>query len=173
VKSNSYYLLLKFKETTPPLTWGMAYRIASDDRDEVTSHLNYREKDGYSVATVDVYADEHANVPLIQGAITYIATPCNSSYLGHAPITHLAQHIFKSRGPSGLNVEYVMELVVAMRQFERPLVECDPHLFALEQELCRLMVAAMRPHLGEECFHFRFLKMHYPHLLSRSREGDQ
>lgn len=33
----------------------MAYYIASDDRDQVLNHLNYREKNGYSMEIVECF----------------------------------------------------------------------------------------------------------------------
>ena len=39
------------------VVWGMAYFIDSNDREAVIEHLNFREKNGYSMDTVSVYLE--------------------------------------------------------------------------------------------------------------------
>ena len=59
-------------------------------------------------------------------------------YLGPAPLDVIARQVATSRGPSGCNVEYVMNLARTMR--ETVPHEQDSHLFDLEQRLRELMV---------------------------------
>ena len=46
------------KDTTEDIVWGKAYRIASDNIDEVLKYLNFREKNGYTVDYVDFYPQD-------------------------------------------------------------------------------------------------------------------
>ena len=61
-------------------------------------------------------------------------------YLGPAPLTDIAKQIVTSKGPSGCNTEYVLNLAQEMRRIA-PGVE-DRHLFSLEGHI--------REILGEE-----------------------
>lgn len=65
--------------------------------------------------------------------VIYIATESNHNYLGPAPIPDIARQIVVSVGPSGKNIEYLLNLAESMRQIS-PYVH-DSHLFELEQEV--------------------------------------
>lgn len=64
-------------------------------------------------------------------ALLYIATPVNEHWIGGLPEETLAEMIVGSRGPSGHNVEYLIRLVMFMRE-ELPGME-DDHLFKLDK----------------------------------------
>lgn len=64
-------------------------------------------------------------------ALLYIATPANEHWIGALPEKKLAEMIVGSRGPSGHNVEYLIRLVMFMRE-ELPGIE-DDHLFKLNE----------------------------------------
>ncbi|KAI8802200.1 ChaC-like protein, partial [Cladochytrium replicatum] len=123
--------------------WGLAIKVPDDQVEFVRAHLDHREKNGYETFTVDVYNPSLSlarnrdssnttttyseNEPVVKGALLYVATSENRSFLGPVPIPRLAQHILRSEGPSGRNVDYFLGLVHAMRA----LVEyrdMDPHL---------------------------------------------
>ena len=60
--------------------------------------------------------------------IVYIAPVDNVAFLGDAPLKEMARHIQGSAGPSGRNVDYLLELAAALRDLGAD----DPHVFALE-----------------------------------------
>jgi cation transport regulator ChaC len=100
---------------------GVAYAIGAAALDAVVSHLDHREKGGYSRHAVALHLDGHAApVP----GLVYIGAETNADYLGPAPIEELAAQIRAARGPSGTNVEYVLRLAEALRE----LGESDDHV---------------------------------------------
>ena len=59
--------------------WGVAYKIRTEDVDQVTQHLDYREKNGYVKKTVNFHPKE----TLEPFKLTlYVATEENESYAG-------------------------------------------------------------------------------------------
>lgn len=106
--------------------WGVAYRIATDDVAAVVSQLDHREQGGYSRHTALVREAEHA--PPFAEAVVYVATTDNTNYLGCAPLPEIADQVVASHGPSGSNVEYVLELARALRAMGAR----DDHVFRLE-----------------------------------------
>ncbi|THH10573.1 hypothetical protein EW145_g1226 [Phellinidium pouzarii] len=119
------------------IVWGVAHTIDPAQADEVREYLDYREKDGYTVESTDVYGvvngEEEA---LIQGATVYVGRPDNPSFIGSQPIEDLAQRIFRSVGPSGKNSVYLYELANAVRKLAPE--SFDSHLFALEKRVKEL-----------------------------------
>ncbi|WP_437820491.1 gamma-glutamylcyclotransferase [Sorangium sp. So ce1078] len=113
--------------------WGMAYRIADAELDEVLRALDHREKGGYARCDVPLYlADETARVESApRVAIVYMATPGNPDYLGEAPLAEIAAQVLASHGPSGSNVEYVLRLAEALASMKAS----DEHV----TELARLV----------------------------------
>jgi cation transport regulator ChaC len=108
---------------------GRAYLIREEDRADVLSHLDYREKGGYSMHEVDMEfsaPDEGSARGLI-----YIAVPGNPNWLGEAPQEQLAEQVRQSSGPSGTNVEYVLELAKALRAIGAE----DEHVFDLADKI--------------------------------------
>ncbi len=65
--------------------------------------------------------------PTVEGVI-YVAAEDNHAYLGPVEMEDMALHISQSRGPSGSNTEYVLQLAKALRE----LGDHDPHVYALE-----------------------------------------
>ncbi|KAM3956470.1 putative glutathione-specific gamma-glutamylcyclotransferase 2 [Aphomia sociella] len=110
------------------IVWGVAYKIRSKDIEQVTNHLDFREKNGYSKKTVTFHPKDNSVEPF--ELTLYVATEDNQSYAGPASIEDIARQVIKSKGPSGTNKEYVYNLAEAMRQLV-PTVK-DEHLFALE-----------------------------------------
>lgn len=60
--------------------WGIAYKIKQEDSEQVTQHLDYREKNGYTRKSVVFYPQDPKMdwFPLT----LYIATEDNESYAG-------------------------------------------------------------------------------------------
>lgn len=109
--------------------WGKAYLIAAENRISVLGHLDYREKGGYSMHEVDM-AFPRENNDTARGLI-YIATPGNPNWLGEAPLMSIAYQVLESVGPSGDNVEYVLELAKALRNMGAE----DDHVFDLARHV--------------------------------------
>lgn len=92
--------------------WGMAYRVDDADWDAALGRLDVRESGGYSRHVVEL---TFANVTRAgASAEMYVAGPDNPNYLGPAPLDAIARQVCASRGPSGHNVEYVLELHEAL-----------------------------------------------------------
>jgi cation transport regulator ChaC len=64
-------------------------------------------------------------------ATVYIADENNHAFLGPASVADIAIHIGNSRGPSGSNRAYLLELARALRELEI----VDEHVEELEQLL--------------------------------------
>ncbi len=104
---------------------GMAYLVDRAVADETFSQLDHREKNGYERHPVNLAFDqdgEHAE------GVVYIAPIDNFAYLGPAPLAEMASQIHRSEGPSGRNIEYLLELAEALRALGAD----DDHVFELE-----------------------------------------
>lgn len=93
---------------------------------EVKEYLDIREINGYSIQ----YAPFHQIQPSINGTthtsdtsdginhkiecLVYIGLPDNPQFMGPQNPQALAEHIVRSRGPSGKNVDYLYELETAL-----------------------------------------------------------
>lgn len=123
--------------STDEAVWGMAYRLHAESEAQILGALDLREQGGYERLELDVRipGDPRRAVR----ALTYVATPENTNYLGPAPIAEIAAQIIKSHGPSGANIDYVLEL-------ERALTELggvDPHVSELARAI-RAMTSAFQ-----------------------------
>ncbi|TGZ56799.1 putative glutathione-specific gamma-glutamylcyclotransferase 2 [Temnothorax longispinosus] len=142
--------------------WGLAYKISSENIENVVNHLDFREKGGYIKKTVLFYpcdfskSGSNANVVLNNLSRTsfstaslstasdeapfyltiYIGEEDNPNFAGMESIDTIARNIIVSRGVSGSNVEYLYKLASAMRTIA-PGVQ-DEHLFALESAVKEL-----------------------------------
>lgn len=108
--------------------WGRAYAVDREHQDRVLAALDHREKQGYDRCVVSLRFEDGPGPQ----ALMYIATPDNPSFAGETPLSELASIITARRGPSGSNIEYLLQLAEALRGMGVD----DPHVFALEA-LCR------------------------------------
>lgn len=115
--------------------YGIAYRIHNDDVESVLTHLDYREKGGYERKSIIFYPyyEEDKPFPLT----LYLGDHDNINYAGPADIKVIAEQVYRSKGPSGTNSEYVLKLAKAMKMFFPHIA--DDHLFSLEKELTNLI----------------------------------
>lgn len=110
---------------------GMAYRI-----DAATfAPLDHREKNGYVRLRLPIEIEGDDGVAAVVDGVTYIAEASNEAFLGPANLEQMARHILVSSGPSGSNIEYVLELAQALTALNAD----DPHVFTLERRLRQLM----------------------------------
>jgi cation transport protein ChaC len=114
--------------------WGMAYRVEAAAIDGILAGLDHREKGGYERFEVDL-SFASASVPR-EHSLMYVAGTSNVEYLGQAAVAVIARQVSASRGPSGSNVEYVLQLAQALRDMGAH----DEHVFEVE--------AALREELG-------------------------
>jgi cation transport regulator ChaC len=95
------------------VVWGMAYAIDRAAWPQTEADLELREQQGYARLTVDIglAAGEQAGHPVETVAgLMYVATPANPYFIGPEPLEMTADVVLRSRGPSGSNVDYVLEL---------------------------------------------------------------
>lgn len=107
------------------ICWGRAYEIDAPVWEHVARGLDHREKDGYVRHRERV---SFARDPQVE-ALVYVATPDNPSFLGDAPFDALVAQIRSAVGPSGTNVEYVLQLARALRAIGA----ADPHVDAIAE----------------------------------------
>lgn len=89
----------------------MAYRIESSKVAEVRDYLDIREINGYTIHYTPFYpADSSETI----NTLVYIGTPENDQFTGPQEPQALAEHIYRSVGPSGLNKEYLLCLESAL-----------------------------------------------------------
>lgn len=99
---------------------GRAYLVERD----VFDHLDHREKNGYERRDIEIFFDDAS-----AAGIVYIGAPDNFAWLGDAPLEEIAAHIRRSAGPSGKNIDYLLELARALRELGAE----DSHVFELER----------------------------------------
>ncbi len=109
---------------------GMAYLIGP----AVFDHLDSREKNGYLRHAVTIEFREGGST---QGLV-YIAPTNNDAFLGPATDDAIARQIVASSGPSGRNIDYLLQLADALRAMH---VE-DTHVFAIERRVLELVGAS-------------------------------
>lgn len=91
--------------------WGTAYRIEAEKVDEVREYLDIREINGYTIHFTPFHpADGSSTIK----TLVYIGTPENDQFMGPQDPQDLAEHIYKSKGPSGLNKDYLLSLETAL-----------------------------------------------------------
>ncbi|KAI6878560.1 hypothetical protein KC363_g2379 [Hortaea werneckii] len=146
--------------SAPPRVWGAAYRIPSPRVAEVKEYLDIREINGYSIqytpfnssvlppspqpADQDMTATfqtihpapeiNTSALPARIQCLVYIGLPSNPQFLGPQDPQALAEHIVKSRGPSGENTEYLYQLEEALQGLSRE--SGDEHISDLARR-CR------------------------------------
>ncbi|KAG2024092.1 hypothetical protein CC2G_001681 [Coprinopsis cinerea AmutBmut pab1-1] len=120
------------------VVWGIAYTIDPAYVAEVRDYLDYREKDGYTLETLDIYnVDSQGNESvIIHNAYCYVGRNDNPSFIGSEPLDALSKTIWRSVGPSGPNKEYLYRLADAVRELSPS--SYDSHLFALEDLVKKL-----------------------------------
>ncbi|CAM1311349.1 CHAC2 (predicted) [Pycnogonum litorale] len=121
---------------TEEKVYGIAYKIAEEDIENVRKHLDYREKNGYEIIDVIFYpTDETARESFhLQ---LYIGHRSNPFYLGPADEDVIAKQILTSHGQSGPNTEYLFNLAKTMRRIAPQFH--DSHLYDIEAQVKQLL----------------------------------
>ncbi|KAK8164159.1 ChaC-like protein [Phyllosticta citrichinensis] len=96
--------------------WGAAYHIPSRHAAEVRDYLDIREINGYSIQYTPFHPAPTADNPKPSPihCMVYIGLPENPQFVGPQDPQALAEHILKSKGPSGENKEYLYMLETAL-----------------------------------------------------------
>ncbi|KAL8708321.1 MAG: hypothetical protein Q9220_006796 [cf. Caloplaca sp. 1 TL-2023] len=119
------------RQAQPYRVWGAAYHIPAPHVKEVQAYLDLREINGYSIQytsfTSVVPPAEESQLqqqqqyegakPIreIKKCMVYIGLPSNPQFLGPQDPDVLAERIWRCRGPSGENREYLFMLEEALR----------------------------------------------------------
>ncbi|KAL8933586.1 MAG: hypothetical protein Q9216_006294 [Gyalolechia sp. 2 TL-2023] len=114
--SHSHFLTLHPNLKPPPRpspVWGAAYHIPPEHVSEVRSYLDIREINGYSIQYTP-FQPADLTLPVLGECMVYIGLPENPQFLGVQDPDELARHIWKSKGPSGENKEYLFMLEEAL-----------------------------------------------------------
>lgn len=112
--------------------WGMAFAVSPDEAPSVLRNLDVREQGGYERLLLPMHDDRGK---FLGQGLAYRALPGNPNDLGPAPISAIAQQVISARGPSGPNIEYVLNLDAALNALR---VE-DDHVTALAAQVRTLM----------------------------------
>ena len=113
--------------------WGNAYKLDPLDEERVLAGLDHREKGGYRRLELPVNFDEKSWEP----GITYHAAKSNADYLGEASIHDIARQVIAASGPSGPNIDYVLQLEKALAEMKA----VDPHVSEVAA-MVRAMIGA-------------------------------
>ncbi|KAK4997452.1 hypothetical protein LTR66_003147 [Elasticomyces elasticus] len=130
----------------PPRTWGAAYHIPAPKVAEVREYLDIREINGYSMQYTPFhvspsYEEKHSTAGPIN-CLVYIGLPDNPQFLGPQDPQALAEHIVRSRGPSGENRDYLFELDQALAELSKE--SGDEHVHDLARR-CREIESTLSP----------------------------
>ena len=111
------------------ICWGMGYRIAPQDWEDVLRVLDDRESGGFERIPMDLCFSDTSRPAA--PALAYVARSGNPNFLGPAPLGEMVAQIRRARGKSGTNVDYVLRLASALRELEME----DEHVFALAEQV--------------------------------------
>lgn len=146
--------LLPSSENPHSIVEGKVFVVPKKDRSAALTALDIREQGGYDRVYLPVYALQREPSPtqsaqqtvLHHRALCYIANETNDNYLGPATPQSIATQIVNSRGPSGLNIEYLLNLATSLREIGAQ----DEHVFEIER--IALDIQRGKSSVGEETF---------------------
>lgn len=125
-------------DSAPEKVWGVAYRIIPDKVAEVKDYLDIREINGYTIHYTPFRPADGS--PSIR-TLVYIGTPDNDQFVGPQDPQKLAEHILASKGPSGLNKDYLLSLEQSLNELSPE--SGDAHISDLA---CRLRALEQDAH---------------------------
>lgn len=112
--SRTYWSQLSDPHDSPDRVWGVAYRIAPAFVEEVKTYLDIREINGYTIHYTPFHPAPGTGEEGSIRTLVYIGTPDNEQFTGPQDPDALAEHIYRSEGPSGLNRDYLWGLEKAL-----------------------------------------------------------
>ncbi|MET0386368.1 MAG: gamma-glutamylcyclotransferase [Polyangiales bacterium] len=108
--------------------WGVAYRVAPEERANVLAYLDDRECGGYERRFLAFHSPGEETVSSV---LVYIAAHDNPNYCGPEEIAASAARVRAACGLRGPNSEYVLQLAAALTHMGAD----DPHVFELAAAL--------------------------------------
>ncbi|PVV04662.1 hypothetical protein BB560_000830 [Smittium megazygosporum] len=102
---------------TPPICWGMAYKLKSGQEKEILDPESFNSE------------DDKKSI-LLENALVYIGKTDNPSFGGPIDTKAIAKKISVNVGPSGRNLDYLVNLCESLRM-NSPMA-IDDHLSELE-----------------------------------------
>jgi len=118
-------------EQPDAICWGTAYRLDHESAAQTLQHLDHREKGGYDRRALPIHLKSGETIL----GLTYYATKDNEHYLGEASAIQIAEQVINSLGPSGNNIEYVLNLEHALSQINAT----DEHVTDIAKEIRALL----------------------------------
>lgn len=105
-------------------------------------YLDIREINGYSIHYTPFYpasstGSSSGAAPEPIRTLVYIGTPDNDQFMGPQHVQELAEHIYRSEGPSGLNRDYLLGLEEALNKLSPE--SGDEHVTDLSNRLRGIM----------------------------------
>ncbi|HVZ33079.1 MAG TPA: gamma-glutamylcyclotransferase, partial [Polyangiaceae bacterium] len=128
--------VLTLAEDVAAVCWGVAYRLEPAQREATLRQLDLREQGGYERRLVEFHCCEGERAGAWP-ALVYVAAPDNPDYLGPAELEEIARQVQRAVGPSGSNLQYVLELHLVLRTLGID----DPHVAELASLLLRASAA--------------------------------
>lgn len=137
--------------------WGAAYRIIPEKVAEVKDYLDIREINGYTIHYTPFHPATPASTPTTSAStgapirtLVYIGTPDNDQFVGPQDPQELAEHIYRSEGPSGLNRDYLWGLEQSLDELSP--TSGDEHVTDLSNRVRAIAAAQSRGDgkLGQE-----------------------
>lgn len=130
--------------------WGCAYYVAPEHVAATREYLDIREQDGYTTHEVPFHIlsdpcsnpemkevlnqlPKNANGDSYINSVIYIGTLDNPSFVGPEDIEKTAVIIATSKGPSGMNSEYLFKLCNAVKELDSKGRSKDFYLEKLEE----------------------------------------
>jgi cation transport protein ChaC len=114
------------------IVWGVCYFIEEHAKEDTFNYLDYREKNGYCLVKLPAVLQ---NGEEIEECFIYIAPVHDESFLGIADTSMIARQILESSGPSGANIEYLLNLCDALEGVHE---HQDEHLLDLKKLVVEL-----------------------------------
>ncbi|MFX3658010.1 MAG: gamma-glutamylcyclotransferase [bacterium] len=108
---------------------GMAYQVTAADSARIFDALDHREKNGYERRDLELHFLD-ADGDTAPG-IVYLAPEGNHAVSGPAGVADIARQIVRSTGPSGRNIDYLIDLAAALWAMNAD----DEHVFELEHAI--------------------------------------
>lgn len=108
---------------------GLAYRVDLAVAQEILEALDHRERAGFVRRTLPLHGAPEGDA--FAEGITWVADTTNDHFLGPLGEREIAAYVRDRRGPSGPNVEYVLQLWSALRELELS----DPHVEEIVRHL--------------------------------------
>ena len=110
----------------------MAFEVDPNNVSDVIDYLNEREI-GYTKHELCFYP-KNSNTKTLKVLVYIAMSEGNPSYVGPESVDEVVQRVVTSKGRSGANTEYVLELAKALRKME----VVDKHVFEIADKIEQL-----------------------------------